>query len=72
MKGKTMNGEFNKQRRIARHLFHQNEGKISFVVVCNNPEYYGKKNKFLVVQSDVYSSHSSIKEKYPFIWITYQ
>ena len=68
-----MKEKFNKKRRVARHLFHQSEGKKPFKVVCNNPESYSKKNdKFIVIQSDVYSSHFSIKEKYPFTWIEYK
>ena len=58
-------------RRTCRHLFHENYGKVPFVVVSNWP-YQKKNRKYMVIQKDVYSSHSSIKEKYPFIVCLYE
>tara|TARA_Y100001973_G_scaffold105531_1_gene179051 strand:- start:2883 stop:3098 length:216 start_codon:yes stop_codon:yes gene_type:complete len=70
---KTQKDQFEKYRRMARHLFHQSFGKKSYVVVCSEPLYFGKRNKkFRVFEKSTYTSHSKIKRKYPYEVFRYE
>jgi hypothetical protein len=69
----TQKDIFTKFRRRARHLFHQNHGEISWVVVSDQPMYFGRKEKtYVVIEKKIYQSHSSIKKRYPYILVTYE
>ena len=58
---------------MARHLYHQCRGEKTFVVVSNSSLLVAKRNRrFKVFAKSTYTSHWTIKKKYPYEVFRYE